>query len=510
MTPQEHADAIRNASTPEGQQAAVQAASDDGYNVTVNRRRFDQTGESHDSVEIGQSDANGNNVPVYRQEVVRESSGNLDGRQVERTRETTYEEGFPRDVSESQTGEFEYNREMGTYDRVDPSGDSGGDLPTVEEPPAEDPFELPQEPAAADQEPTETQPPETLPDGGPPSESPGDSPIEAPSEQPDPNDDLENEGSDKDPTCNGEDCSSAEPSLLEKIGAAVVGAVIGVGMGIVGAAAVTAAGVVFGTAGTVVAVGALLAAGAYGIYQTWKNWDKMSSKDKWGFWGGVIGGGMLGRWAAGLGSRIGAAVGSKVRGIGTSLANKIRGAIRKPRPTSNTKPRPANNDDYVPPRDSDGPPPDGPEEVFKPPRTKQQRIRDAKLNNRRAAQKSRRKAEEARRNGDEKAAEKFEKDARGYERENEVIDALGDVVEDAGVKLDPVGEVDVVTRTEAIEVKSGGAKPSRGQLERLQKYAQEKGKKPVVQYDDWPQQRIDRFETDYPNVVFRPNSDLGI
>ena len=161
-----------------------------------------------------------------------------------------------------------------------------------------------------------------------------------------------------------------------------------------------------------------------------------------------------------------------------------------------------------------------------------QRIAKAKKDNERKARAERKRAEklraEAEKESDparkailEQKAQNAESSAKGYETENKVIDALGDQVVDADVKLDKDGkpnaksqeggQIDVVTKTEAIEVKSGNATPTNNQLQALQDFADstKPPKKPVI-YSNMTPEEILKKKTKFPGIDFRKLSDLGI
>jgi hypothetical protein len=130
-------------------------------------------------------------------------------------------------------------------------------------------------------------------------------------------------------------------------------------------------------------------------------------------------------------------------------------------------------------------------------------------------ERNRRKVEEAQKSGDSFSI----KYAHGTEVENKIADELGESVVKAGeiVKYpDPAGEgtlkseIDLETKTEVIQIKSGKDLPSSRQIQTTIYHAQQFGKTPVVYYNATAVSPIalQQFEKKYPQVKLVPRTDF--
>lgn len=130
-------------------------------------------------------------------------------------------------------------------------------------------------------------------------------------------------------------------------------------------------------------------------------------------------------------------------------------------------------------------------------------------------ERNRRTVEEAQRSGDSSRI----KDVHGVAMENQIAAELGEAVVKAGevVKYpNPAGEgtlkseIDIETRTEVIQIKSGKDLPSPRQIQTTIYHAQQFGKTPVVYYNATAvaTTALQQFEKKYPQVKLVPRTDF--
>lgn len=132
-------------------------------------------------------------------------------------------------------------------------------------------------------------------------------------------------------------------------------------------------------------------------------------------------------------------------------------------------------------------------------------------------EKNRRKVETATQSGDPKNL----KNAHGAAIENKIADELGEDVVKAGEEVkysNPSNpnrtlksEIDLETKTEVIQIKSGQDLPDPRQTATTQSHAQQTGKTPVVYYNanEVPKRAVEQYKKNYPDIRLVPRDDFS-